>query len=951
MNSVLQELKKGQLLMKRKILMIRSLIFTAAFACAGAASALELDTAVRHGVLPNGLTYYIRQNNYPEHQAEFFIAQKVGSMQEEEEQRGLAHFLEHMCFNGTKHFPGNSIVKYLERIGVKFGENLNAYTAFDETVYNISGVPTSNASALDSCLLILHDWSNALLLETKDIDEERSVIHEEWRMGSSAFRRMYERALPQMMPDNRYGKRLPIGLMRVVDHFDPKVLRDYYHRWYRPDLQGIIVVGDIDVDVMEKKIKDLFGPVALPQHTEPRVYVPVADNPQPIVVSEQDPEQTLTVVQMMFKHNPWPDNKKSSEAYMQNKVLQAMSLAVINERLSDLSTKADVPFAAAYCEDEGFLVAKTKEAFTVNIVPKEGELDKAVKQVMSEVFRADKYGFNASELERAKAKYLSALESIYQNKDKRKNETFAQEYVQHFLNGEPAPGIEREYQLFSRLYSEVSLQQVNDFYSSRVHDTDSNLVIYSVSPEKEGLKKPEPQHLLQLLSQARATDLGAYQDAVSQRPLIASLPTAGKVVKERKERFGFTEWQLSNGVKVWFRDTDFKANEVLMHAFSPGGSGYYSGTDMIQLQFFDDIIAASGLGGFKATELPKILAGKQVSLSPSLSSRSEGFDGSANPKDLRTLFELIYLSFREPSRDEESVASTLNQIREVLRNQQARPTSDFSDSVSVALYGHHPRLLFVRPETVDKVNYDRVLEIYQERFCDASDFTFVFCGNLDVDSLRLFSEQYLATLPALYKKEKPVDTKLYKLKGERVLSYCKPMQTAQCQSITAWFGPLKHTLKNEMLMEILGQILDIRYVETIREKMGAAYALGVSGKLTRNTADKSEYLMQTFAPLKPELADSAMMVMDAELKHIAEQGIEEGYINKVKEYMLKEFRDAEKKNATWMQALCTFKQYGVDEVSDYETVLKSISSDDLRKIASRIWKDRNKATVLLLPQK
>lgn len=347
-------------------------LFTAfALVCAGSSPAqtvsapLTLDPAVRYGVLENGLTYYIRQNNYPEDQVEFYIAQKVGSMQEEEEQRGLAHFLEHMCFNGTEHFPGNSLVKYLERIGVKFGENLNAYTSIDETVYNISSVPVAQPGAIDSCLLILHDWSNALLLENEDIDKERKVIHEEWRMSSSASKRMFERALPVLIPDSRYGLRMPIGLMSVVDNFDPNVLRDYYHRWYRPDLQGIIVVGDINVDEMEQKIKNTFGHIKKAVNPAPRVYLPVADNAQPISVSEQDPEQTLTVVQVMFKHEVWPDSLKNRIEYFQNNVQGAMALSIINERLSDLTSKSDVPFAGASCGNGNFLVAKTKGAFDV----------------------------------------------------------------------------------------------------------------------------------------------------------------------------------------------------------------------------------------------------------------------------------------------------------------------------------------------------------------------------------------------------------------------------------------------------------------------------------------------------------------------------------------------------------------------------------------------------------
>lgn len=935
---------------------IRMLLTAFAILCAGLVSAqtvsgeLKLDPAVRYGVLDNGLTYYIRQNNYPENQAEFYIAQKVGSMQEEEEQRGLAHFLEHMCFNGTENFPGNRIIKYLEGIGVKFGENLNAYTSYDETVYNISGVPTTQPGALDSCLLILHDWSNALLLHDEEIDKERGVIHEEWRISNNAFLRMYNRALPTLMSGCRYGERMPIGLMSVVDYFKPQVLRDYYHRWYRPDLQGILVVGDINVDEMEQKIKTLFGKIKLPQHAEPRTYEQVPDNDQPISVSECDKEQTVTVVRVMYKHDLCPDNQKNRLSYLQQLVQSSMAVTMLNERLNELANKADAPFAGAACEDGIFLMAKTKGALSTSVVPKDGLFDEAVKTVMAEVFRADRYGFTASETERARANALSALESSYQNKDKRTSQGMVNEYVQHFLSGEPAMSVEDKYAVLKKIYQEVTAGQISAYFQSLIPDNNKNLVIYTVSPEKEGVQKPDENHVLQLVFDAQKTDLGAYKDEVSNRPLIASLPAPGRIVKERDDKFGFKEWTLSNGVKVLYKKTDFNASQVQMYAYSPGGSGYYSGKDMVQLNFFGDVIGVSGMGDFRQTELIKLLAGKQVSLSPSLSSRSESLSGASSPRDLRTLFELIYLSFQRPYKDEEAVASMLNQTREVLRNKQADPKHAFGDSVSVALYGHHPRLVFVKPETIDEVNYDRILDIYEERFADASDFTFIFSGNLNEDSLRVYSEEYLAVLPALYRKEKPVDTKMYKLKGDRELTYYEKMETSQCQSLTTWYGPIKYNLKNALVCDILGQILNIRYMETIREEMGAAYSLGTSCRISMNSADKPEYMLQTFAPLKPELNEQALQEMDNELKRISEQGISDVYLDKVKEFMIKNIREQIKTDALWIQALATYKNYKVDVMTGYEDAVRSVSSDDIRKMAARVLKDRNKVIVKLLAE-
>lgn len=935
---------------------MKTLLTAFALICAGLVSAqnmftaLPVDKDVRTGKLDNGLTYYIRYNKYPEKQADFYIAQKVGSIQEEEEQRGLAHFLEHMCFNGTVNFPGNSLITYLESIGVKFGENLNAYTAIDETVYNINNVPTTREASLDSCLLILHDWSNALLLENDEIDKERSVIHEEWRMRSSASMRMYERALPLLIPDNRYGNRLPIGLMSVVDNFKPEALRAYYHKWYRPDLQGIIVVGDVDVDRMEQKIKEIFSPIKMPENPAPRQYVQIADNDQPIIVCEKDKEQTMTVVQAMFKHEVFPDSLKNTPFYYYDSYLRNMGVAMLNQRFAEMANKPEATFLTVQCSDGDFIVSKTKGAFDVAVVPKEGKLDEALRTAFAEVYRADRYGFTETEMERVRTSILNSLESAYQNKDKRMNSDFTSEYVNVFLYHEPMMSFEDEYTLAKELVSKITLEEVNKKFSSLILDSDSNLVVYATCPDKEGTSLPDPDHLLALIHEGRVTDLGTYVDNVKNEPLIPSLPQPGKIEKERTSKFGFTEWTLSNGVHVLFRKTDFKENEILMSAYSPGGSGLYGNDEIVNLSLFDDLIASSGLGNFTRIELGKALTGKHVSLSPLLASRSEGFSGSSTPKDLRTLFELVYLSFQKPYRDEESVHSTLTQYREILKNKELKPMSSFGDSVSVALYGNNPRLHFLKVEDLDKVSYDRILDIYQDRFRDASDFTFVFCGNFDTDSLRLYTEQYLAVLPSIRRKEKPQDTKMYKRQGVYQNEYTKKMEVAQCQAVRIWHGGLKNTLHNNIAMSVLGQILDIRYIATIREDIGAAYSVSASGGMSYNSADRPEYALQVFAPLKPELCDTALIVMTRELEAIAKNGVDEENLNKIKEYMLKTADEAERLNGAWINRINTYKRRGMDVYTDYKKEITKMCSDDLKKLARKILKDNNCVTVVILPE-
>ncbi len=917
---------------------------------AGQPRPLPMDPAVRMGRLDNGLTYYLRHNKYPEHQADFYIAQKVGSIQEEENQRGLAHFLEHMCFNGTKHFPGNTLIRYLEGLGVKFGEQLNAFTSVEKTVYNINNVPTTRQSALDSCLLILHDWSNDLLLQTEEINKERGVIHEEWRVTSNAIRRIYERSLPRLMPDSRYGHRLPIGLMSVVDHFDPQVLRDYYEKWYRPDLQAIIVVGDIDVDYMEARIKELFGPITLPDNPAKREYIPVPDNNKAIVVCDKDKEQTVSAVSVMFKHDVYPDSLKNTMDYYLYSFIKMMGLNMMGQRLQELGREPEVPFSYASCSDDNFLVAKTTAALDVQILPKQQRTYEAVKTVMAEVFRAQTFGFTATEYARSRAEYLSQLEKVYNNRDKRENGVFTQEYVNHFLDGQPIPGLETTYKMLTTVAPQIPVEMVNRVFASLVSRTDTNLVVLAISPDKEGVEQPQEDKLLAAIHEAQQMQLTPYVDQVKNEPLLPALPAKGRIVKEKSGIFGTTELQLSNGVRVILKKTDFKDNEVRMTAYSPGGYSRYPLSDRVNVANMSEMLQASGLGNFTRTELDKALAGVQASVTPTVAMRNEYLDGQATPKDLRTLFELIYLSFGQPKRDDKAVASLKAQMREMLRNKAADPMTAFRDSVAVTMYGHHPWMVQMNEALVDSISYDRVLEIYTDRFRDASDFTFLFCGNFDNDSIRLFAEQYLAALPVAKRSDKPVDAKFYRQKGLVTNRFARKMEQPQAFVLSCWHGACKDDLRTNLSAEMLGQVLSMRYLEVIREEMGAAYSVGAGGKVDRNSKEKPEYTLQIVAPVKPEKCDSVLLILKEELQQVAERGVEDKYLTKVKEYMLKTFKESERQNAVWMNRISYADRYGVDTYTGYGQAVEAVTSADLAAFARRILKDNNCSTVVMMPE-
>lgn len=532
---------------------------------------LPVDPQIRTGKLENGLTYYIRHNELPKERAEFYIAQKVGSMQEEEDQRGLAHFLEHMAFNGTTHFPGKSMLEYLESIGAKFGANVNAYTSFDETVYLLMQIPVTRESIVDSCLLVLYDWSCGIALEEDEIDAERGVIHEEWRTSQSAQMRIWDQTLPVIFEGSRYGHRLPIGLMEVVDNFPYQVIRDYYDRWYRPDLQGIIVVGDVDVDYVEAKIKEMFGGIDMPENPAERVYFDIPDNDEPIVAFATDKEATNVRTLIYYKHDPMPAELLNTMVYYVQEYMNSVVSSMLNARLNELREKADPPFLYSGVYDGKLLGAtKTKEAFTTMVVSDENNIERALRVILEETRRVDQHGFTVSEYERAKASFLKRMETAYNEREKQRSRNYANEYVRVFLDGEPAPGVETEWELYNQIVPMIPLEAVNQFVKERI--TDKNIVIEMTGPDKEGVAYPSKEEVLAIFDQVRQEELEAYQEEISDEPLVSQLPAPGTIVKTGKDGiFDATVWTLSNGAKVVIKPTKLKDDQIMMQASSQGG--------------------------------------------------------------------------------------------------------------------------------------------------------------------------------------------------------------------------------------------------------------------------------------------------------------------------------------------------------------------------------------------
>ncbi|EEF88985.1 M16 family metallopeptidase [Bacteroides cellulosilyticus] len=937
--------------------LFHSLLAVAFVLCAGFQQAvaqqmqfppLPVDKNVRIGQLDNGLTYYIRHNKLPENRAEFYIAQKVGSILEEPQQRGLAHFLEHMAFNGTKNFPGDDkglgVIPWCETVGIKFGTNLNAYTSIDETVYNISNAPIDRTGVLDSCLLILHDWSNYILLKDDEIDKERGVIREEWRSRNSGMLRVYTDLLPTIYQGDKYADCMPIGSIDVINNFPYKDIRDYYHKWYRPDLQGIVIVGDIDVDTVEAKLKAVFADVQKPVNPAERTYYPVTDNKEPIVAIGTDKEVDDPSIEIYFKQDATPDSEKNNVGYLASQYMTSMISSMLNARLSELVQSANPPFTRASSYYSDFFVAKTKEAFALSASSKADGIETALKTLLQETERARRFGFTESEYARARANYLQSLESAYNEREKTKHGSYVREYVQNFLNGEPIPGIEAEYAMMNQLAPNIPLQAMNMVMQQLVPD--SNQVVIIAGPAKEGLKYPTKEEVINLLKGMKDLDLQAYVDKVSDEPLMKEAPKGGKIISEKEgDIYGSTKLVLSNGVAVYVKKTDFKADEIRMKGTSLGGKSIFPDKDALNFAVMDNVIAVGGLGNFSQVDLTKVLAGKKVSVNAGLGATTENVFGTCSPKDFETMMQLTYLTFTAPRKDAEAFESFKNRMKAQLESAQANPLSSINDSLQKAMYNNHPRVVMMKPEMVDQIDYDRILEMYNDRFKDASDFTFYFVGNIDLETAKPLIAEYLGALPAINRKETFKDTKMDIRKGVYKNEYAKEQQTPTATIVFLYSGKAPYTLKNDILLSFATQVLDMVYTEEVREKEGGTYGVNCYGDLQKYP--KEQLMLQIVFQTDPAKKDKLAGIVVDELKKLAAEGPSDVHLQKVKEYMLKKYADNQKENGYWMNNLNDYFYYGMDMTEGYTDIVNSITAKDIQKFVSDLLKQGNEIEVTM----
>ncbi len=900
---------------------------------------LPLDPNVRTGKLDNGLTYYIRHNEWPEQRVDFYIAQKVGSMQEDDNQRGLAHFLEHMCFNGTTHFPGNKLKTYLESIGVKFGENLNAYTSFDETVYNINNVKSTSLGSVDSCLLILHDWSHDLLLEDDEIDKERGVINEEWRMRRSAMQRMYEGALPDIYPGSKYADRMPIGTMDIVMNFPYDDLRSYYKKWYRPDLQGIIVVGDVDVDRTESKIKEIFADIQAPAaDAAVREYFPVPDTAEPLVSIQKDKEQTSNMIMLMMKHDNMTREQKGSALKLISDYFNAAVSSMFDSRIEEMLQKPNPPFIAAQVADDEFFVAKTKDAMTGIVLFKENGQDEALAALYREMLRAARFGFTESEFDRFKEEYLSQLEDRYAKKDKVENTRYVNQCVRHFLDGDAMPGIEVEYQAMKMLVPSLPVSMINEALKESITENDSNLVLVMFTPEKDGIVLPAKDELVGVLKKVQAENIEAYVEEVNTDPLITTELPGSKVKSVKDGDYDSKVITLNNGVVIHVKKTDYTPNSISMRAVSWGGDSYYSNDEYLNAGSIDEV-TLGGYGNFSATNLKKRLAGIQASATPTIDHRTEGVRGQCVVKDFETMLQLTYLTFTSPRRDDDAFKSFVDRTKQTLANQDLAPTTALQDTVISVVYNNNVRAKRMKADDVDKMNYDRMLEIYKERFADGDDFEFYFVGDINIDEATPLFEKYLGSLPVLKgsEKMKGVDQRI--AKGKKVNVFEKELQTPNAIVIFLYHTPMKDTPRNEMVMDMLQQLMTMHYTESVREDEGGAYGVPTQGSVSDYPEEIAEFIVQL--PTAPEKRARMTELVYAGVDEMCADGPKAEDLQKVKEYMHRKHAEDLKKNAYWMSSLVKKTRYNFDEVTGYDAMVDEISAKEIQDFAKKVFQSGN----------
>ena len=908
---------------------------------------VPMDRKVRVGKLENGMTYYIRANKKPENRVQFRLVTNVGSTSEDEDQLGLAHFVEHMAFNGTKHYKGNDMISELQKNGIEFGRGINAYTSFDETVYYVD-LPTDSPEMIEMGFKILDGWASGLLLDGEEIEKERGVILEEWRGGLGAGERLRKATWPTLLKDSRYATRLPIGTEEVISTFKHETIKRFYNDWYRTDLQAVIIVGDIDVNAMEAKVKEYFGSYTKKQNPRKLQEYTVPGNVEPLIAIATDKEATSTDLAMYWKHDKAPQGTVGD--YRQS-LVRSLVNSMLSDRLNELSQKASAPFIYAYAGYSGFL-GRSTDAFSCGAAPKENQIEATAEVLLTEFKRADEHGFLQTELDRAKEDLLSRYQKYAKEESKTQNVSFAGEYTNHFLQGEVVPGIRQEYRYVKEFMPTITLEEVNALISKWI--TDENFVFYLTAPEKEGYKVPTKEEVLAIIAKMKNVKTEPYVDNYKDEPLFAKELKDAKITGTKKnEKLDYTEYTLENGVRFVVKQTNFKEDEILVHAYSFGGTSLYEDNEYLTASWASSIVDGSGIADFDNSQLSKKLQGMNISISPFISSLEEGFNGSCSPKDFETLLQLTYLYFDAPRKDKESFDRFLSQMKNQYKFIGENPQYVFIDKFQKVAYPNDKRnVLIPTEEQMNAVDYERVFNIYKERFADAGDFTFFFVGNVSDEMIPMIAK-YLGNLPAINRKETWKDRSTDFAKGIQKETVRKGMDNQGMLIMMGVTEGFEATTKNKMAVNMLSDAIGITAIEVIREKMGGTYS--PSAGVNYDVLPKTEVSWQFYINCDPskagEIEKAAMDIM----KQYVKKGPDAATLSKVKEQMIRARETNLKENSFWRSILYGSYYYGLDRtdevlLDDYKKLVESISAKDIQKIAKKYINLKNYIVVTLEPE-
>lgn len=911
---------------------------------AAAGAPLPVDKDVLIGKLPNGLTYYIRKNTEPKNRAELYLVNKVGSVLENDDQQGLAHFTEHMAFNGTRDFPKNQLVNFLQQSGVKFGADLNAYTGFDETVYQLP-LPTDSANVFEKGFDILANWAGFVSFDADQINSERGVVLEEARLrGKNAQERMQQQYLPVLFNNSRYAARLPIGKEDILKNFRPETIKAFYKDWYRPDLQAVIAVGDFDVKKVEALIKKNFSELKNPAAEKPRAEYTIPASSTTSVKMVTDPEFPYTLAQIIVKH-PGTSLKTTSD-YLRG-IHVSLFNAMLGARISELSQQADPPFLFGNSNYGGFLAHI--DAFTSIAVAKTpAELQKAIQAVVAENERARAFGFTQTELDRAKMNVMNEMEKSWKEKDKTRSSAFVQEYQRNFLEEEGIPGIDYEYNFYKENLGKISLKDINAMAGQFI--SDKNRVVIVMAPQKDKAALPNEQALLGWIASA-GKGIKAYVDDVSDKPLMEKTPAPGRIISEKKDsEISTTELTLSNGLRVFLKPTDFKNDQILISSYSPGGTSLVGDADYSSASFADQVIGSSGVGPYTQIQLGKQLSGKTVNISPYIGETSEGISGSTSPRDLETALQLIYLYFTQPRKDPNIWSSTLAQTRSVLANRSLDPENVFQDTVSAVLGNHNFRRMTPTTAMLDQANLDKAYAIYKERFADAGDFTFTFVGSFDQAKIRPLLETYLGSLPSTKSREQYKDLGI-RIPGGAITKTVHKGVGEKSSVQLVFSGDYRFSNGNNIQMDALEEILNIKLIERLREKEGGVYSPGVRVSYTKIPAER--YTATVYFGCGPENVDKLIKATLEEIEKIRKNGAEAADIQK---FVAEQTRQTEvqlKQNGFWLGYISGQNQNNepFQEVLHYADDLKKVTVKSTQEAAEKYLSGKNLVKLILLPEK